>query len=181
MLDYLCQVYHKLSGCRMVFLSMVKHSTLQNSASSLWWRCFLVESSVVGFQIPRIWINNLTIFCVAIFVLFTLHSNNLGDNDLLQSLSPCWQEQRSVIIFHLVAFCTFESACSVLPALHKSLVWSTCYILVLWGFFPEKDTIHFICCSSTWSFSWWLPRRVFWIRELLLCSFDVITCKKFSL
>lgn len=127
MLDYLCQVYHKLSGCRRIFLFMVKHSILLYSASSLWWRCFLVESSVADFQTPRIWINNLTISCIAIFVLFTLHSNNLGDNDLLQSLSLCWQEQRSVIIFYLVAFCTFVSACSVLPALHKSSVSRTCF------------------------------------------------------
>lgn len=148
MLDYLCQVYHKLSGYRMIFLFMVKHSTLLNSASSLWWRCFLVKSSVAAFQIPRIWINNLTIFCVAIFVLFTLHSNNLGDNDLLQSLSLCWQEQRSVIIFYLVAFCTFESACSVLPSLHKSLVSSTCYILG-WGiFFPLKKILFILYVVS---------------------------------
>lgn len=114
MLDYCCQVYHKLSGYRMISLFMIKHSTPLNSASSSRWRCFAAESSVAGFQISRIWINNLTIFCVAIFVLFTLHSNNLGDNDLIQLLSLCWQEQRSVIIFYLVAFCTFESAWSVL-------------------------------------------------------------------
>lgn len=29
--------------------------------------------------------------------------------------------------------------------------------------------------------SWWFPRSVFWIRELLVCSFDVIICKRFSL
>lgn len=33
-LDYLCQVYHKLSGYRMIFLFTVKHLTLLNSVSS---------------------------------------------------------------------------------------------------------------------------------------------------
>lgn len=108
----------------------------------LWWRCFLVDSTVAGFQIPRIWINHLTIFCVAIFVLFTLHSNNLGDNDLLQSLSLCWQEQRSVIIFYLVAFCTFESACSVLPALYKFLASNTFFFFWKRYYSPYMLFLH---------------------------------------
>lgn len=157
----------------MIFLFMVKHSILLNPASSLWWRCFLLESYVADFHTPRIWINNLTIFCIAIFVLFSLHSNNLGDNDLLQSLSLCWREQRSVIISYLVAFCTFVSACSVLPALHKSLVSSTCFQMVFF-FFPGNILFTLYVASSTWSFSWCLPIRVSRNRELgfFFFSFD---------
>lgn len=145
---------------------MIKHSTPLNSASSSRWRCFTAESSVAGFQISRIWINNLTILCGAIFVLFTLHSNNLGDNDLIQLLSLCWQEQRSVIIFYIVAFCTFESAWSVLHLTSTSQGLSP-------YFFPEKDTIYLIHFSSTWSFSWWLPKCLL-DQGTLLYSFDVI-------
>lgn len=172
MLDYCCRVYHKLSGYRMISLFMIKHSTPLNSASSSRWRCFAAESSVAGFQISRIWINNLTIFCVAIFVLFTLHSNNLGDNDLIQLLSLCWQEQRSVIIFYLVAFCTFESAWSVLH-LTSTLQGLSPFFFFFFFFLPEKDTIYLICCSSTWSFPWWLPKCLL-DQGTLFSSFDVI-------
>lgn len=162
MLDYCCRVYHKLSGYRMISLFMIKHSTPLNSASSSRWRCFAAESSVAGFQISRIWINNLTIFCVAIFVLFTLHSNNLGDNDLIQLLSLCWQEQRSVIIFYLVAFCTFESAWSVL---HLTSTLQGLSPFFFFSFSSLKKTLFTLYVVPPLGAFLGDFQSVFWIRE----------------